>query len=91
MPSAFAPTPLPAALEQSTGQEVAAVHALFDQFANGPLLGGNGDAIEKLAFLQAESNEDIVPGVPCQSAPSRSAPPSWPQADRPRSPLQSRA
>lgn len=73
-PSAFAPTQLPAALEQSTGQEVAAIHALFDQFANGPLLGGNGDAVEKLALLATESNEDVIPGVSCTSARPISAP-----------------
>ncbi|EPQ28548.1 uncharacterized protein PFL1_03852 [Pseudozyma flocculosa PF-1] len=60
----FAPTQqLPAALQNATGQQVAALGKLFDQLANGPLQGGHGDALEILASIEAGSQEEVLPDV----------------------------
>ncbi|GAA6060334.1 hypothetical protein JCM10212_000431 [Sporobolomyces blumeae] len=61
-PSAFAPPILPPAVAEATGQEVAAVHSLFDEMSNGPLLGG-GDAIEKLGKIATGSDDTVIEGV----------------------------
>ncbi|GAA5849881.1 hypothetical protein JCM3766R1_001680 [Sporobolomyces carnicolor] len=62
-PSSFAPPVLPPAVASATGQEVAAVHTLFDEFSNGPLLGGNGDALEKLEKIATGSQDAVIEGV----------------------------
>ncbi|GAA5900897.1 uncharacterized protein JCM6883_004691 [Sporobolomyces salmoneus] len=62
-PSSFAPPVLPPAIAAARGQEVAAVHTLFDEFSNGPLLGGNGDALEKLEKIASGSQDQIIEGV----------------------------
>ncbi|GAA5948259.1 hypothetical protein JCM3765_001339 [Sporobolomyces pararoseus] len=62
-PSSFAPPVLPPLVAQATGQEVAAVHSLFDEFSNGPLLGGHGDAIEKLEKIASGSRDQVIEGV----------------------------
>ncbi|GAA5958270.1 hypothetical protein JCM21900_001334 [Sporobolomyces salmonicolor] len=61
--SGFAPPVLPPVVAAADGQDVAAVRCLFDAFTNGPLLGGNGDALEKLGKIAAASTEDVLPGV----------------------------
>lgn len=61
----FAPPILPSVVANATGQEVAAVRTLYDSFSNGPLLGGHGDALEKLSKIASESTEDVIPGVSC--------------------------
>ncbi|GAA6019684.1 hypothetical protein JCM11491_004883 [Sporobolomyces phaffii] len=61
--SAFAPPVLPPVVANATGQEVAAVHALFDAFSNGPLLGGHGDALDQLDKIAAGSSEHVLEGV----------------------------
>ncbi|GAA5942916.1 uncharacterized protein JCM15063_006156 [Sporobolomyces koalae] len=63
-PSSFAPPVLPPAITQATGQEVAAVHTLFDELSNGPLLGGHGDAIEKIHKIATGSQDQVIDGVP---------------------------
>lgn len=57
--SAFAPPALPPAVANATENEVATVRYLYDQFANGPLLGGRDDAVEKLAKI-AEGKDEVV-------------------------------
>ncbi|KAK4335164.1 hypothetical protein RTBOTA2_003917 [Rhodotorula toruloides] len=57
--SAFAPPALPAALANATENDVATVRYLYAQFADGPLLGGRDDAIEKLAKI-AEGRDEVV-------------------------------
>ncbi|KAK4703234.1 hypothetical protein P7C70_g2983, partial [Phenoliferia sp. Uapishka_3] len=59
----FAPRALPPAVANATGQEVAGVRCLYDAVANGPLLGGHGDALEKLALLASGSSDFIIEGV----------------------------
>ena len=67
----FAPPVLPAVVANATGQEVAAVRCLYDAFANGPLLGGHGDALEKLFKVASGSEDKVLPAVSCASSPSR--------------------
>ncbi|BGP25010.1 hypothetical protein Rt10032_c09g3954 [Rhodotorula toruloides] len=57
--SAFAPPALPAALANATENDVATIRYLYQQFADGPLLGGRDDAIEKLAKI-AERRDEVV-------------------------------
>lgn len=64
----FAPPVLPHAVAQATAQDVAAVRCLYDAFANGPLLGGHGDAIERLAKLESADVEEVIPEVSCMLA-----------------------
>jgi len=66
-PSAFAPPVLPPIVAQATGQEVAAVHSLFDELSNGPLLGGHGDALEKISKIATGSEDHVIEGVTCES------------------------
>ncbi|KAL8281138.1 hypothetical protein RQP46_006496 [Phenoliferia psychrophenolica] len=56
----FAPPVLPAAVANATGNEVAAVRCLYDLLSNGPLLGGNGDAIERIALLASGASDKII-------------------------------
>ncbi|GAA5887761.1 hypothetical protein JCM6882_000744 [Rhodosporidiobolus microsporus] len=61
--SSFAPPVLPPIVASATGQDAAAVRMLFDQFANGPLLGGGDDAVEKLEKIAQGGEEELLPGV----------------------------
>ncbi|GAA6028441.1 hypothetical protein JCM8097_007030 [Rhodosporidiobolus ruineniae] len=61
--TSFAPPVLPPVVAAATGQEAAAVRMLFDQFADGPLLGGNNDATERLAKVAEGSGEEVLLGV----------------------------
>ncbi|BGP16605.1 hypothetical protein JCM10213_000480 [Rhodosporidiobolus nylandii] len=61
--TSFAPPVLPPVIAAANGQDVAAVRMLFDQFANGPLLGGHNDALDKLAKVAKADEEDLFPGV----------------------------
>lgn len=70
-PSSFAPPVLPPAVASATGQEVAAVHTLFDEFSNGPLLGGNGDALEKLEKIATGSQDAVIEGVTCERSTTK--------------------
>ncbi|KAK4054406.1 Protein kinase C signaling pathway involved MAPKK protein [Microbotryomycetes sp. JL201] len=61
--SGFAPPVLPPVVANASGQDVAAVRMLYDAFANGPLLGGHDDAVEKLSKVAAGSEEEVLPSV----------------------------
>ncbi|GAA5967899.1 hypothetical protein JCM11641_005803 [Rhodosporidiobolus odoratus] len=61
--ASFAPPVLPPVIASATGQDAAAVRMLFDMFANGPLLGGNDDALEKLEKVKGAHEEELLPGV----------------------------
>lgn len=39
---------------------------LFDQFSNGPLSGGAGDAISTLSKIAEQSAEEALPAVSCE-------------------------
>ncbi|GAA5999977.1 hypothetical protein JCM10207_005999 [Rhodosporidiobolus poonsookiae] len=56
----FAPPVLPPVIASATGQDAAAVRMLFDSFANGPLLGGDGDATEQLEKIAKGSEESCL-------------------------------
>jgi hypothetical protein len=64
--SEFAPASVPPAVQSATGQEAAAVRYLYDQFAHGPLLGGHGDALERLNKISTGASEEIFGGVTCE-------------------------
>ncbi|KAM0753047.1 hypothetical protein T439DRAFT_323658 [Meredithblackwellia eburnea MCA 4105] len=57
----FAPPSLPAVLATADGNDIAGVRCLYDGFTNGPLLGGHGDVLEKLAKLVSGADEPIAP------------------------------
>ncbi|KAM0791443.1 hypothetical protein ACM66B_005898 [Microbotryomycetes sp. NB124-2] len=61
--SGFAPPVLPPVVANATGQDVAAVRMLYDAFANGPLLGGHDDAVERLSKVAAGSEDEVLPSV----------------------------
>ncbi|PWZ01404.1 hypothetical protein BCV70DRAFT_73361 [Testicularia cyperi] len=88
MPPSFAPNQsMPAALQMSTGQQVAALGKLFDQLANGPLEGGSGDAIELLERLESGSSDEVLPDVSFQTIRSMILKMTAPPAEQTEEPL----
>ncbi|BGP48585.1 hypothetical protein JCM10450v2_004461 [Rhodotorula kratochvilovae] len=61
--TSFAPPVLPPIIASATGSDVACIRMLFDAFTNGPLLGGNDDALEKLSKIANGSDEEVLPGT----------------------------
>ncbi|KAI5480062.1 hypothetical protein MNV49_002027 [Pseudohyphozyma bogoriensis] len=62
-PSGIVAPALPAVIANATANEVATVRMLHDAFTNGPLLGGHGDALEKLKKIASGSDEEALNGV----------------------------
>lgn len=66
-PSAgFAPAPAPPIVQNATGQEAAAVSALYAKLTDGPLLGGGDDAVTNVAKLGKGAADSIIEGVDCK-------------------------
>ncbi|GAA5897841.1 hypothetical protein JCM8208_003172 [Rhodotorula glutinis] len=61
--SAFAPPILPPIVANATGSDVAVVRMLFDAFSNGPLLGAEDGALERLAKIFDARAEEVLPGT----------------------------
>ncbi|GAA5833316.1 hypothetical protein JCM9279_001491 [Rhodotorula babjevae] len=61
--SAFAPPILPPVVANATGSDVAVVRMLFDAFSNGPLLGADDGALERLAKIFDARDEEVLPGT----------------------------
>lgn len=59
------PPALPQVVADATANEIAAVRYLQDAFTNGPLLGGHGDAVEKIAKVSEGSDEIVLLDVTC--------------------------
>ncbi|GAA5820569.1 hypothetical protein JCM11251_003053 [Rhodosporidiobolus azoricus] len=87
--TSFAPPVLPPIVASATGQDAAAVRMLFDQFANGPLLGGQGDAVEKLEKIAKGGEEELLPGVSFSRIQQLIHGLTAPPEDTPASPLAS--
>lgn len=61
--STFAPPVLPPVVANATGSDVAAVRMLFDAFSNGPLMGGDDGALERLVKVFEAREEEVLPGT----------------------------
>jgi hypothetical protein len=62
----FAPAVLPPVVANATGQQSAAVFALYDALVNGPLLGGHDDALDKIRKLKGGEQDQVsTSGVGC--------------------------
>ncbi|GAA5921735.1 hypothetical protein JCM3775_001790 [Rhodotorula graminis] len=61
--SAFAPPILPPIVANANGSDVAVVRMLFDAFSNGPLLGADDGALERLAKIFDGRDEEVLPGT----------------------------
>lgn len=60
------PPLLPLALEKASPNEIAAIGSLYERLANGPLLGGEGDAMDLISKLEKGSEEKVFKTVSCE-------------------------
>lgn len=60
------PPLLPLALEKASPNEIAAIGSLYEKLANGPLLGGEGDAMDLISKLEKGSEEKVFKTVSCE-------------------------
>lgn len=60
------PPLLPLALEKASPNEIAATGSLYEKLANGPLLGGEGDAMDLISKLEKGSEEKVFKTVSCE-------------------------
>lgn len=61
--NSFVPENFPPVVQNATSQDFAAVNALFFQLSNGPLVGGEGDAFERIEQFTRGSESEVIPGV----------------------------
>lgn len=65
--SGFAPVSVPPVVSSASGQEGAAVRTLAEAIINGPLLGGEDDAFERISKIHKGDSSEVIEGVSCNS------------------------